>query len=380
MITKKKLCFVVSTASTVQAFLTNHIKILSSEYNITIVGKFNEFEINELNHLPFFEIKSINISRKINIYHDLFTLIRLYIFFKKNNFHIIQSITPKAGFLSMIASFFANINFRLHIFTGQVWANEKGLKKYIFKLFDKIIVNYATHIMIDSKSQSDFLINENILRKQDSNVLGNGSISGVNTNLFKPNPEHKFNFKKSIGLNENDIIILFLGRINRDKGILDLRDAFIKLNSKYLNTYLIVVGFDEENLMPEVISKITNGKILFFGPVSNTYEYYQISDIFCLPSYREGFGTSIIEASSCGIPIVCSDIYGLRDTVVDNYTGLKHLVKDSTDLFLKLSILVENQEYRNQLGRNGIKYVDQSFNDHYVSNEWKLFYSKLINI
>lgn len=380
MINKKKLCFVVSTASTVQAFLTNHIKILSSEYNITIVGKFNELEIKQLNYLPFFEIKSINIARKINIYQDFLTLIRLYIFFKINNFHIVQSITPKAGLLSMIAAFFANIKFRLHIFTGQVWANEKGFKKHFFKLFDKIIVNFSTHILIDSKSQSDFLINENILRKKDSNVLGNGSISGVNTSIFKPNPEHKFNFKKSLGLNENDIIILFLGRINRDKGILDLRDAFIQLNSKYLNTYLIVVGFDEENLMNGVISKVTKEKIFFFGPVSNTYDYYQISDIFCLPSYREGFGTSIIEASSCGIPIVCSDIYGLRDTVVDNYTGLKHLVKDSTDLFLKLSILVENQEYRNQLGRNGIKYVNDYFNDHYVSNEWRLFYSKLSNI
>lgn len=379
-ITKRnKICFIVSAYSTVDSFLRNHILLLSFDYDIFIVGDLNNRDINLLSSLPICGTKSIKIARKINIPLDFIALFKLFCYFKINKFSLVHSITPKAGLLSMLAGMCSNINYRIHIFTGQVWANKKGFSKYFLKLIDKLIVKFATHILVDGNSQLEFLAYENILNISDAEVLGNGSISGVNTNLFKPNPDFKLKFKSTLGLNPDHLIILFVGRLNSDKGILDLIEAFKCLCNAYHNLFLVIVGFDEENLVNAIANELPANKFKYYGSVSNTYEFYQIADIFCMPSKREGFGTSLIEASSSGLPVVCSDIYGLRDSVIDNHTGFKHIVEDIDDLIIKLSILIEDPELRSIFARNGILYVNENFDHNYVSLQWKKFYSKLLS-
>uniref|UniRef100_UPI004048A26A glycosyltransferase n=1 Tax=Algoriphagus sp. TaxID=1872435 RepID=UPI004048A26A len=375
---KKRICFVVSSAITVKAFLKNHIFILSKEYDIYMVGNFNDLEIGELRLFNLKEVQPVKIFRKITLFYDLIALVNLFSLFKKYNFDAVHSFTPKAGLLSMLASYFAKIPVRIHIFTGQVWATEVGLRKFFLKFFDGLIVFFATHILVDSTGQLNFLVQENIIKYGKATVLGKGSISGVDTNLFKSSIENKIKFKAELGLTESDIIILFLGRINRDKGILDLVKSFKILNKEFKNTHLLVVGFDEENLIVTLKDEMEYDNFVYVGPVLDPIQYYQVADIFCLPSYREGFGTSIIEASSCQLPIVCSDIYGLSDSIINGRTGEKHLVGDYLSLYEALRKFVENKELRDQIGLNGRIFVDSNFNMQLVSNSWEAFYAKIL--
>ena len=126
MIKKKKICLVVSSEMTIKTFLLDHLKLLCIEYDVFIVAGTNCQYLHNDYKLDISVIK-IPINRNINIGRDFLSLIRLFLVFKKNKFDLIHSITPKAGLLSMIAGYISRIPVRIHIFTGQIWAQKKNI-------------------------------------------------------------------------------------------------------------------------------------------------------------------------------------------------------------------------------------------------------------
>ena len=175
----------------------------------------------------------------------------------------------------------------------------------ILMTIDKLIVKSATVILVDGQSQRQYLINNKIVNENNSYVLGKGSISGVDLSRFIPDDKIKIKMRTHLSLCENEVVFMFLGRFNVDKGILDLSYAFKKLREENKNIKLLLVGFDEENLEPQIKEIINDGEsVIFTGPTPTPQDYLQSADIFCLPSYREGFGTSVIEASLMKLPII----------------------------------------------------------------------------
>ena len=156
---KKKLCIVVSVSDTINAFMLKHISFLKKYYDITVVVSDSLMETTK------FKVKNIKINRKINLLEDICSLYQLYTFFRKNKFDVVVSVTPKAGLLSMLSSFFAGSKTRLHFFTGQVWAIKTGAFRSFLKMMDKLIVSFSTNILIDSQSQKKFLIDEKIIQR-----------------------------------------------------------------------------------------------------------------------------------------------------------------------------------------------------------------------
>ena len=241
-----------------------------------------------------------------------------------------------------------------------------------------MIVKWATHILVDGESQRRYLIENKILKISNSEVLGKGSISGVDVDRFSPNSIIR-NQKRTECLLSNQVVFLFLGRINKDKGILDLAQAFSKINKKYSDTKLVLVGPDEDNIQSQ-ISEICNytHSVLFYGLTGQPEVVLQMADVFCLPSYREGFGTSVIEASLLGLPVICSDTYGLMETIIDNKTGLRHQVGNIDSIYLQMEKMLLDKDLRERLGKNGRDYVLQNFPSDLISNEWVSFYKKLL--
>lgn len=377
---KKKICFIVSSSLTVNVFLKNHFEVLSSEFEISLIGNFNNDELNLLRDLNLKNIISIPICRKINIVSDLKAIYLLYTNFKKIKFDAIHSVSPKAGLLSAISGWAAKIKVRTHIFTGQVWASEKGFYRNFLKTFDKIITLFSTNILVDSCSQREFLIKEKIISYENSAVLGMGSISGVDMKRFQPNPVIRKKYRGELKINDSTVVFIFVGRLNRDKGILDLARAFKILLDESRDVFLLMVGPDEENMIENIKSLLgNNDRFHFWGHSSHPEDILPSGDIFCLPSYREGFGTSIIEASSCELPIICSNIYGLEDAIINEQTGLRHQVRNVNDLYKQMLKLTLNEELRHKLGKNGKKYVSSNFSSELVSNAWLIFYREILN-
>ena len=372
---KKKICFVVSAPITAKAFLIKHFEYLSKEFDITLVANFEtqaDFEV------PFVKnTKHIAIHRSINPLKDFLALIQLYFFLKKESFHVVHSVTPKAGLLAMMSSWLSRIPTRIHIFTGQVWHTQSGFKKQFLKFLDRLLVWFTTHILVDGQSQRQFLIANKIITDKNSKVLGKGSISGVDVQKFNPSSEIRNLYREQLNFQNNDVVFAFLGRMNTDKGILDLAKAFQKLHADFPNVKLLLIGFDEEN-MQEKISEMQTENIIYFGPTPKPQEVLQAADVFCLPSYREGFGTSVLEASLLELPIICSDTYGLAETIIENKTGLRHEVKNVSELYNQMKLLVQNEETRTVLGKNGRKYVLEHFSADEISLQWLTFYKDIL--
>jgi len=373
---RKKICFVVSSPFTT-GFLKDHIAVLSNHYDIYLVANFDKESPSMFDHLPLKMIKHIAIPREISLRKDVKALLSLRSYFKEMNFDAVHSVTPKAGLLGVFAARLAGVHRRIHIFTGQVWHTRKGLFKKVLMFIDRFTVWNATHILVDGESQRQFLIKNSIVKESNSFVLGKGSISGVDTGRFVPSPIVKEEVREELGIKENEVVFMFLGRMNSDKGINELAEAFNRVRKKRVNARLLLVGGDEENLTPIVKQKVKDvDSVLFYGVTSKPERLLQACDVFCMPSYREGFGTSIIEASLLEKPIICSNTYGLMETIVEGKTGLRHKVADVDSLYFAMEKLINDKNLRRLLGKGGREYVLGNFSAQKISEKWVEFYKQ----
>ena len=209
-----------------KVFLSHQICTLAKIYKVTLFTNLKE-QGDLLDWVPDnVDIVNIPICREVNLKTDLKTLFLLIKFFYKSNFSLVHSVTPKSGLLSMLASFIINVPVRIHTFTGQVWITKYGARKIFFRWMDRLINALATIVLIDSHSQQDFLIKNKVIKKSSSIVLGNGSISGVDLNKFRANTIIREEVRRDLEVLDNIVVFLFLGRIKKEKGILELVEAF----------------------------------------------------------------------------------------------------------------------------------------------------------
>ncbi len=377
---KKKICFIVSSPYTAKAFLENHFEVLSKEYDVYLVANLNDSEIGNYSNNNLKDIKHIPIKRKISVFQDVNALFLLTKYLRANNFDAINTFTPKAGLIGITSGVLAGIKKRVHFFTGQVWHTKKGTFKYLLMFLDKIVVCFSTNIIVDGRPQQEFLIENNILTYNNSIILGKGTISGLDLKKFCLKPEIRKEIRNLLNYKNEDVVFMFLGRLNVDKGILDLAKAFRRLEDICPNAKLLIVGPDEENINDKLKNVFKNSNNYhLYGPTSLSENMLQACDVFCLPSHREAFGLSIIEASACEKPIICSDTYGLKDTIIDGKTGLRHIVHDIDSIFEKMKILSEDEGLRYTFGINGRKYIEKYFSKENLTNIWFEFYNELLN-
>ena len=379
MMERKKICFVVAVPGTANAFLRDHIKALQVKYDVYLVGNISNQE--QVQALQLTGWHKIEIHRSISLLNDIKSLWKLYMYFRKMKFDAVHSVTPKAGLLCAISSWMARIKHRTHIFTGQVWATRTGVMRYFLKSLDRIIPLFDNHILVDGEPQRRFLIYNNVISEKNSVVLGAGSISGVNTERFLPSTNVRNEVRGKLGFNDDNFVFCFMGRQNKDKGIYELYEAFNRLVAERPNVRLLLFGSDEGDCMSHLVDypHIKEGKnFIFYGNTRTPEIHLQASDAFCMPSYREGFGTSVIEASCLGLPVICSDIYGLEDTMVQNVTGLRCKVADSETLYQVMKMYVDNPSVALDYGKNGRERVLSYFAGEVITKCWVKWYEQIL--
>ena len=373
----KKICFVLTAEFALKAFMLEHIKILSKDFDVSVIVNtknpnfFDEFDINA-------RIVPLNVAREINLLSDIISLFKLIRIFRANNYDAVHTVTPKAGLLGMLAAFLSFTKIRVHTFQGEVWITKKGILRLFLICLDKLVSLMSTHLIVVSKSEQEFLIKHKIINFQKSIVFNHGSIAGVDIERFKPDVNKRNLLRAELDIADNDIVCLFVGRINKDKGILDLVKAFSLMTSS--KCHLMIIGPDEHNLKDLVESELLQKKhLLHIFPETATPEQYMVaSDILCLPSYREGFGVVLIEAAACGVTSIASRIYGITDAVVENETGLLHEPRNILDIKDKIETLVSNDQLRSELSMNALKRAIECFDNKLLTQSWLNFYKKLL--
>jgi glycosyltransferase involved in cell wall biosynthesis len=328
----------------------------------------------------------IPMSRTPNPVRDLVSLFKLMLFFFQERFDIVHSSTPKAGLLSALAGRLARTSVRIHTYTGQPWVELRGPVRWIARQSDRLIALLDTRTYADSVSQRDFLIAEGLVDPIKIKVLGAGSISGVDLRRFDPaiGRTRRAGLRHQLGIPTTSLVIIFVGRVTKDKGVVELISAFHQLHEQYHDSYLLLVGQLEPERDPlpgPILDDIsTNPHIRSFGFVFDPENYFAASDIFCLPSYREGFGSVVIEAGAMNLPTVATGVTGLVDSVVDGVTGLLVPPKNVSALFAALLTLIQSPDLRQRMGlaarRRALEHFDAARVNQTLIDE----YYRLVNV
>lgn len=372
---KSSIVFVASSPLSVTVFLLPHIRALSTLANVQVLANTRERELLKRHGLDM-EVDFVPVERAISIWSDITAFWVLVWRFKQTQPTAVHSITPKAGLLAMAAAWLTGVPVRTHSFTGQVWANNVGIKRWLLKVFDKLIATLATDRLVDSPSQQAFLIEEGVLGYQTSYVLGAGSICGVDIRRFRPDSEVRRVLRAEMGVSQNTFVCLYLGRLNREKGVLDLARGFSKFAKKNPNVELWIVGPDEHGIYDEILHIMgpISRQLRRVGQTSEPERFMQAVDLFCLPSYREGFGSSIVEAAACSIPSLASRIYGLTDSVIEGRTGWMHEAGNMCDISNKLEMILKDPDEIRTRGEAARNYVESVFEQGLITSAMKQFY------
>lgn len=385
---KLKLCRVVTVPQTFQTLLREQLRcICAHDIELTLVCS-PKPEFDEVIRDVGAKGVAISMERKPAPVADVRSLFRLARFLSRNRFDIVHSSTPKAGLLAALAGKLARVPIRLHTFTGQPWVELAGLKRRIPRECDRITAKFATQCYADSTSQRDFLIHEGLVAPRKIAVLGAGSISGVDLKRFSIEMwggSAAVQTRHKLGIPITGLVIVFVGRVTKDKGIRELLSAFETVTERNSEVHLVLVGprEPERDALPSpTIDRLErNPRVHCVGFSATPEEFLAIGDIFCLPSYREGFGSVVIEAAAMGLPAVVSRVTGLVDSVVEGVTGLIVPPKNAGELSKALQTLLDSESLRKSLGsaarQRVIQYFDaQLINGAVIAEYFRLFQTR----
>jgi len=187
--------------------------------------------------------------------------------------------------------------------------------------------------------------------------------NAVDTNRFKPLRNE--NLRKYCKIKDNEILILFVGYLDTFKGIFDIIDAFGEIKQTHDNIKLMIIGNGpkKHELENRVLALDLKNSVIFTGKLKpdEIHSYYQAADIFTLPSYTEGLPLAVLEAMSCGIPVIASNVGGIPEIIKNNENGFLIPPKNKKILKNNLIILIDNARLREKFRRNSIEIIKDKF-------------------
>ena len=376
MVEKIKIARVVTAAYVVPWHLNNSISRMTADFEVFVLGQ----NVSRNTHMyPDIKFVDVDINRKGSYFSDVFALVWLCKFLILCRPDIVHSIMPKAGLLSAIAGFVCRVPIRVHTFTGQTWASKKGLSGRLYWMLDRLVNKLNTICLTDSFSQSEFLFGHKISHAGlPLPVLSKGSLSGVDVTRFRLDglAESALQLRTELAIAKGDVVFAFVARKTREKGAVDILRAFARVRLAEPNARLLYVGPDEDGVAarlretnPELFHDVTE-----VGQVTNHEVYLAATDVLCLPSYREGFGSIVIDAAALGVPTIGSRIPGLVDAIVDGETGLLCAAGDIDELAKTMIRFVDDRKLRQVMGSRARQRVDDFFTADKLYAALKDFY------
>ena len=377
----KKICFITTVSITLKAFVVETAKYLHEKGNYDISFICNEDKQFQATLPSYIHFYPVAMERGIS-FGGLKAMLEIKKIFKTQKFDMIQYSTPNASCYASIAGIMAGVPVRLYCQWGIAYVGFHGLKRAVFKAEEKLVCKLSTWIEPDSFGNLNFSHAEGLYPENKGSVIWNGSASGVNIEKF--NITHKEEWRREIrtkySIPDEAKVFIFIGRITRDKGINELLEATRKIFAKKEDIYLLMVG-DAENtgsLKEDLYNwSVGEERIIYCGFTNEVEKYLAASDIYVLPSYREGFGSAVVEAEAMGLPVIVSDIPGPTDAMKKDTTGLVVTKGSADDLETAMYSLYEQDDMRNKFGNNAYdlavaKFEQRGLFEHIFSDRKRL--------
>lgn len=372
----KKICII----TTMWSSINNWIKPFLNEYNargidVTIVCNMDADYARELkSQYPFVHTYPVAFPRGIDLGGSIKSILVLYKFFRKNRFDLVQYSTPNASMYAAVASKLAGIPVRLYCQWGMVYVTMTGIKRKVFRFIEKMICRFSTMVQPDSDGNLKFCREQGFYDESKSCVIWNGSAKGLDLSAFDITQKQAYakEIREKYGIPEDAPIVGFVGRLGKEKGCNELFRAFQEIKKTVLNAKLLFVGpiEKEESIAPELLEYFWKcDDIIKTDRVTHVEKYTSAMDVFVLPSYREGFGMSVVEASAMEVPVVVTAYPGPSSAMLDGVTGYAVPVQDDKKLCQCILTLLQDEPLRKKMGTAGRKFAEEAF-------EQKTFISK----
>ncbi len=269
-------------------------------------------------HLP------VTITKEISPFKDLRSLYQVFRHFKKVKPDIVNVGTPKMGLLGMIAASLLGIQNRIFTCRGLRYENTSGFSGFLLRSMEWVTNKLAKKVIFVGHSLREAAETGGTAFSWKSYVIGQGSSNGVNTLEFNPerySTEEKSALRLKLGINPNQLLIGYVGRVSKRKGCEELYTAFTSIHEEYPFTKLLMVGHLDCSQEFEQRIK-THPAILYLGWSDEIPLLMSVMDLFVLPSWQEGFSNVCIQAASMGLPIITTSATGCRDAIQPDYNGL----------------------------------------------------------
>lgn len=364
-----KVLHVFTLLTTPKAFFDSQFQYLAEQgLEIHLVTDDEEdVEFSRNNHIIYHRIPII---RAISPIGDLTTIKKLIQLIRREKYDAVFGHTPKGAMVAMIAAKLSGVRTRVYYRHGLIYTTAHGLKRMILKSVEQFTAACATDIVNVSPSLSKLAVKDCLNSDKKQTVIGLGTCGGIDTiDIFNPtkvSQEKVSALRHALGVPDNAYVVGFCGRLCRDKGIIELIEGFRIFQQAHpdiVSCLLLVGPYDARDILPpQVKDEIEeNHSIVAPGSVSHHFlpDYYSLMDVFVFPSYREGFGMTVLEASAMRIPVLVSRSHGCVDSIRENITGC-YIDITSQSIASGLSDMLVPQ-LRQRLGNAGRDFVTENF-------------------
>jgi glycosyltransferase involved in cell wall biosynthesis len=327
----------------------------------------------------------VKIEQYIAPLADLISLLKLWRVFRDLRPDVIHAHMTKAGLLGILAGWLAGVPVRIYHNHGLAIVTARGLRRWTLLVVERFTHRLATHSLFCSESTRDEAIQAQVVNTSRAQVLGNGTISGVDVAKFRPaeSGNARAQRRKAWGVSENDVVVGYVGRLLEEKGIEELIEAWQRLDSTVRGcARLLMVGGDTRG-EPRIQRLVENAVrenigVQALGWVDDMPECYAAMDVVVLPSWREGFPYSVIEAQSTGLPVVATRTTGNVDAIQHDVTGLLVPVRHTGALSEALTRLINSPRERKRLGEQARRRILDKFAQDKVLHHMITFYEEQV--
>ncbi|MCK8104717.1 glycosyltransferase family 4 protein [Pseudoalteromonas sp. 2CM36K] len=330
----EKLVIVTTVPTTLTSILAQQPSYLAKHFDVALISS-PHAELKKVQSTEGVATYGVPMERGISPVKDLVSLFKMVKQLRVLKPTIVHSYTPKAGLITMLAGFICRIPVRVHTFTGLIFPTSTGIKQKILIWMDRLICACATTIVPEGNGVKKDLIDSAITRKP-LKVIGSGNIAGVDTTFFDKqtviDKQLHLSLLEQLNLSKHAFVFCFVGRFTQDKGFTELLSAFYELPE---SAHLLLVGEMDERLpLPTELTKnlSSHSRIHNIGWQNDVRPALAISNVLLLPSYREGFPNTPLQAGAMALPCIVTDINGCNEIIEPGLNGWVVPVKNSKAL------------------------------------------------
>lgn len=368
--------FAVTVAMTAQAFLRDQATALAERgWHVDIVcsPRDGTDSFERLQDLPGVTLHPLAMERALSPIADIRSRTAWRRLLTMLAPDVVVASTPKASLLALLAAQQVGTPTRIFHVRGLRSEGLGGILGLLTRWSERAAIRASTDVLVDSPSLLDTMQRVGLLAPGQGQVLGDGSCCGVDVEWFRPpTPDEREHARSAFNLGHDDIAVGFIGRIAPDKGVRELVDAALDAHTEDHRIRLVLIGPREDSgeldAALDLVDRQAWAHRLPRTPDPRTA--YWALDALALPSYREGFPITPLEAQACGVPVITTDATGCIDAVVDEATGIIVPARSTTPLAAAILRMARHPAERVTMGRNGRSWTLEKFRSEDVRDRF----------